>query len=121
MSIQLKCDAVNCVYNRGQLCSAEEIKVQGGQTTGGDDTFCGTFSSKSVGNFVSSMGNMNFSGSLKQMVSSEPVMDPKVHCNAVNCTYNSSEICHADHVAIRNESSHSAEETVCETFYPQMS
>ncbi|NMA68118.1 MAG: DUF1540 domain-containing protein, partial [Desulfitobacterium sp.] len=76
MSIQLKCDAVNCVYNRSHLCSAEKIEVQGGPTTSGDNTFCGTFASKSIGNFVSSLGNMNYSEALKQTISSEPVMDP---------------------------------------------
>ncbi|SHN87445.1 DUF1540 domain-containing protein [Desulfitobacterium chlororespirans] len=121
MSIQLKCDAVNCVYNRSHLCSAEEIEVQGGETTGGDATFCGTFNSKSLGNFVSSLGNMNYSGTLKQAVSAEPIMDPKIRCNAVNCTYNDQRYCHADQVEIRNEVSHTAEETECQTFYPKMS
>lgn len=121
MSVQLKCDAVNCVYNRSHLCSAEEIEVQGGETTGGDATFCGTFNSKSLGSFVSSLGNMNYSESLKQAVSAEPIMDPKIRCNAVNCTYNDQRYCHADQVGIRNEVSHTAEETECETFYPKMS
>lgn len=119
MSIQLKCDAVNCVYNRSRLCSAEAIEVQGGETIGGDATFCGTFSSKTVGNFMSSLGNMNYSEALKQVVSADPVMDPTVHCNAVNCTYNSGRMCHADQVEIRNEVSSSAEETECQTFYPK--
>lgn len=119
MSIQLKCDAVNCVYNRSRLCSAENIEVQGGQTMGGDATFCGTFNSKTVGNYMSSLGNMNYSESLKQVVSDEPVMDPMVHCTAVNCTYNSDKLCQADQVEIRNEVSSTAEETECQTFYPR--
>jgi len=120
MSVQLKCDAVNCVYNRSRLCSAEEIEVQGGQTAGGDATFCGTFSPKNLGNFISSLGNMNFSEAIKQTIAREPMMDPKIHCNAVNCTYNSNRLCNASQVEIRNENSHSAQETECETFSPQL-
>jgi hypothetical protein len=116
---QLKCDAQNCLYNQNQLCSAEEIKVQGGDTTGGSQTFCGTFNSKSVGNYVSSLGNMNYGGAIQQMVSSGEVMEPKVFCNAVNCTYNSEQICQADHVQIQNPTSSTAEQTECQTFYPR--
>lgn len=118
MSVQLKCDAVNCLYNRSRLCSAETIQVQGGQTMGGEATYCGTFSSKSFGNFVSSLGNMNYSEAAKQIVSGEEVMDPKVLCNAVNCVYNSDKECHADSVQIQNEVSQTAEQTECQTFRP---
>lgn len=85
---------------------------------GGRFTYCGTFSSKSLGNFVSSMGNMNYSGAMQQVLSDDIVMDPKVLCNAVNCTYNSEKTCQADHVQIQNEVSSTAEQTECQTFYP---
>jgi hypothetical protein len=119
MSIQLKCDAVNCLYNYGHLCSAEEIEVQGENTMGGRFTYCGTFSSKNLGNYVSSIGNMNYSGAMKQVVSDGQVMDPNVLCNAVNCVYNSEKHCQADHVEIQNEISSTAEQTECQTFYPR--
>lgn len=121
MSIQLKCEAENCLYNRSRLCSAEEIEVQGGNTMGGEATFCGTFSSKGLGNYVSSMGNMNYSSAMKQVFADDQVMDPKVRCNAVNCTYNSAKLCQADHVQIQNEVSSTAEQTECQTFIPAQS
>lgn len=119
MNNQLKCDAENCLYNRSHLCSAEEIEVQGGHTMGGRFTYCGTFSSKSLGNYVSSVGNMNYSGAIQQVISDDLVMDPKVLCNAVNCTYNSDKVCEADHVQIQNEVSSTAEQTECQTFFPR--
>lgn len=119
MSLQLKCNADHCLYNRSHLCSAETIEVQGGQTMGGDATFCGTFNSKELGNYVSSLGNMNYSGAAQQMFSGEPVMDPKVLCNAVNCVYNSEKLCQADAVQIQNEVSTTAEQTECQTFNPR--
>lgn len=119
MSIQLKCNAEHCLYNRNHLCSAEAIEVQGGQTQDGEATFCGTFSSKELGNYVSSLGNMNYSSAVQQMFSEEPVMDPKVLCNAVNCVYNSDKLCQADAVQIQNEVSSTAEQTECQTFNPR--
>ncbi len=114
----LKCEAENCLYNRNELCSAEAIEVQGGHTMGGRFTFCGTFSSKSLGNYVSSVGNMNYSGALQEVIS-DNVMDPKVLCNAVNCVYNSEKVCEADFVQIQNPVSSTAEQTECQTFYPR--
>jgi hypothetical protein len=119
MSIQLQCNAVNCLYNRDRLCSAEEIQVQGDHAMGSRFTFCGTFSSKNLGNYISSIGNMNYSSAVKQLVSNDHVMDPQVLCNAENCVYNSDKVCHAEAVQIQNEVSSTAEQTECQTFYPR--
>lgn len=119
MSIQLKCNATNCLYNANHLCAAEEIEVQGDHAMGSRFTYCGTFSSKDAGNYLSSIGNMNYSSAAKQLVSEGEVMDPKVLCNAVNCTYNSEKVCNADFVEIQNEVSSTAEQTECQTFYPR--
>lgn len=72
---KLKCSAVNCLYNYDALCSAETIKVQGEQAMGSGATFCGTFSSKSIGNYVSSITNMNYGGAAKQLFNTA-AMDP---------------------------------------------
>lgn len=115
---KLKCNAVNCLYNYNTLCSADEIKVQGEGAMGSSSTSCGTFNSRSLGNFVSSIGNMNYAGAAKQMFSNTR-MEPHVLCDAVNCTYNTNQICDADAVQIQNEVSTTAEQTECQTFYPR--
>lgn len=115
---KLKCNAVNCLYNYNTLCSADAIKVQGEAAMGSDSTFCGTFNSKSLGNYVSSIGNMNYGGAAKQMFSNT-TMEPQVLCDAVNCTYNTNQICNADAVQIQNAVSTTAEQTECQTFYPR--
>lgn len=115
---KLECNAVNCLYNYSTVCSADEIKVQGEQAMGSDATFCGTFSSKSVGNYVSSIGNMNYDGAAKQVLN-HTTMEPHVLCDAVNCTYNANKICNADAVQILNDVSTTAEQTECQTFYPR--
>lgn len=115
---KLKCKAVNCLYNYNTLCGADEIQVQGGHAMGGSLTFCGTFNTRNVGNYVSSIGNMNYDGAAKQIFSDHPAMEPKVLCNAVNCVYNADQICDADAVQIQNEVSSTAEQTECQTFKP---
>lgn len=115
---KLKCSAVNCLYNYDALCSAETIKVQGEQAMGSGATFCGTFSSKSIGNYVSSITNMNYGGAAKQLFNTA-AMEPHVLCDAVNCIYNANQLCNADNVQIQNEVSTTAEQTECQTFYPR--
>lgn len=119
MDNKLKCNATNCLYNYNSLCGAEEIHVQGGQAMAGQNTFCGTFNTRSLGNYVSALGNMNYDEAAKQMFSDHPMMEPKVLCNAVNCVHNSDQVCTADAVQIQNEVSTTAEQTECQTFYPR--
>ena len=119
MDNKLKCDAVNCVHNFNHLCAAEEIQIQGAHTMGGRFTYCDTFHSRSLGNYVSSLTNTNFNGVLNQFFTDEQVMAPKVLCNAVNCIYNSSNECEADNLQIVSEISTTAEQTECQTFYPR--
>ncbi|HVJ48798.1 DUF1540 domain-containing protein [Desulfitobacterium sp.] len=116
---KLKCKAVNCLHNYNTLCGADEIQVQGGQAMGGRATFCGTFNSRNLGNYVSSMGNMNYGGAAEQVFSDHPSMEPHVLCNAVNCAYNVEQKCDADAVQIQNEVSSTAEQTECQTFFPR--
>ncbi|WP_425801931.1 DUF1540 domain-containing protein [Desulfitobacterium sp. Sab5] len=115
---KLKCNAANCLYNYNTICSADEIKVQGGGTTSGDATFCGTFSTRGLGNYVSSITNMNYGGAAKQLLSNNR-MEPHVLCDAVNCTYNSDQICNANGIEILNDVASAAEQTECQTFYPR--
>lgn len=115
---KLKCNAVNCLYNYNTVCSADEIKVQGGSTTNGDTTFCGTFSTRDLGNYVSSITNMNYGGAAKQLFGNDQ-MEPHVLCDAVNCTYNSDKICNANGIEILNDVASIAEQTECQTFYPR--
>lgn len=116
---KLKCKAVSCLYNYNTSCGADEIKVQGEQATHGESTFCGTFNTRNVGNYVSSIGNMNYGGTAKQVLSDHSVMEPHVLCDAVNCVYNENQNCSADAVQIQNEVSSTAEQTECQTFFPR--
>lgn len=119
MEKKLKCNAVNCLYNYNSLCGADEIQVQGGHAMGGRFTYCGTFNTRSLGNYVSSIGNMNYDGAAQQMFNDHPMMEPNVLCNAVNCVYNADQQCTAVALQIQNEVSSTAEQTECQTFYPR--
>ncbi len=119
MENKLKCNAGSCVYNYNQLCSANEIKVQGPNTHDGDNTFCGTYENRGAGSFVSSIGNTNFSGALSEVTGGENSMAPSVSCSAHHCTYNQEEKCQASAVQILGFNSDSAKGTECQTFHPE--
>lgn len=119
MDNKLKCDAASCVYNYNQLCSANQINVQGADTQSGDNTFCGTYENRGAGSFVSSLGNTNYSGAFNQVTGEKGTMNPTVLCTAKNCTYNEDEKCEADKVNILGSDSPEAKGTECQTFSPQ--
>ena len=39
----VKCDAVNCIYNHERMCSAEAVQITGPHASTSDDTICETF------------------------------------------------------------------------------
>jgi hypothetical protein len=39
----IKCDAVNCIYNQERMCSAERIQIMGPHASSSRDTMCETF------------------------------------------------------------------------------
>ena len=115
----LECDASSCVYNYNQKCGANKIKVQGKGTMDGDNTFCGTFENKSLGNYISGLANANYLGALNQMTGNGGSLQPEVYCSAQNCTYNNQKVCTAPNVHILGFNSNVSETTECETFYPR--
>lgn len=118
MDNKLKCDATTCVHNFNHLCGASTIQVKGGNTTDGNNTFCSTYAIKSTGNYISELGNVNLTGSVSQLFSDNQVMEPKITCNAINCKYNSNEICTAGELKIMGPSSSAPQQTECKTFHP---
>lgn len=44
--LSVNCTAINCVYNRNELCYAKEIKIDGTKAKFYKDTFCSSFVNK---------------------------------------------------------------------------
>lgn len=42
-NVSLVCKAEECIYNKNQLCSLEEIQVSGGQVNIYSETYCASF------------------------------------------------------------------------------
>ncbi|WP_315114377.1 DUF1540 domain-containing protein [Clostridium intestinale] len=115
---KLGCSAMDCVNNISGLCSANVILVTGHDASSSSGTQCGTFAEKSFKNAVTSVGNTNYVGELKQMFSnnSEILMSPEVKCEARKCAYNKRGECSADNLVIFGPEARSSYGTACETF-----
>lgn len=98
MNHDLSCSATSCVYNGNQLCYAGNIKVDGRQAYSTGDTFCASYEDRSNSAMTNSMDD------------SKEVCPKDIHCEAVKCKYNDSELCKADNVHIN------ANNASCETF-----
>lgn len=44
--LSVNCEALNCIYNRNELCFAKEIKIDGTRAKEYKDTFCASFVNK---------------------------------------------------------------------------
>ena len=52
----LRCSAMTCVYNDGELCSKGDIKVGGSNAMTADETCCESFKERNEGSMSNSMG-----------------------------------------------------------------
>lgn len=105
---RLKCGAQNCIYNQNRYCSRNRIHVQGSQAIHEDETQCGTF--KACDN--ENMGALK----LEMAYIDESNEHLSINCDATNCKFNESELCHKDIVKISGISAKSRQDTSCESF-----
>lgn len=101
---ELKCQAVNCTYNKEKLCSKGDIMVGGKHADNVDDTCCESFAERraSLDSYASSLDH--------------PSKTISIDCEAVKCMYNSNYKCIADHVDIQGNKANTSTETACATF-----
>lgn len=98
----LVCSAQNCVYNNAMYCSRGDIKVGGEDAVVCQDTCCESFQERRREFAKSSAGS--------------PSTRIEIRCEARNCRYNDSCICHAEHVDISGAAACRCDETECVTF-----
>lgn len=96
----LRCTAVRCVYNKEELCSKGDIKVDGEQAMTSDETCCSSFQERT--------GTSNSTGCGCDTIC--------VKCSAHDCTFNKSEECHAGSIDIQGAKAETQDETCCGTF-----
>lgn len=98
----LVCSAQNCVYNNAMYCSKGDIKVGGENAQVCQDTCCESFQERRYDSAKSSVGT--------------PKTNIDIKCEAEQCKYNDSCVCHADHVDIAGAAACRCGETECVTF-----
>ena len=98
----LGCSVTNCTYNEDRLCCRREIKVGGKSARDCSDTCCCSYVEKGCGCAKNS--------------SMEPGKKTEIACDATNCTYNNSMVCHAPHVNVKTSKDVTHGETECASF-----
>ncbi|MFY9421559.1 MAG: DUF1540 domain-containing protein [Bacilli bacterium] len=43
LHLEVSCEAVNCIFNRREICHAQEIKIDGTRARKSAETFCSSF------------------------------------------------------------------------------
>ena len=103
MTTKLDCNVEHCAYNADHCCKRTDIEVKGENAKVSADTSCGSFApSGKAKNLV------NACGCAKQ--------DTQVHCDAVECMYNSDRMCHANHIGISGREADTMQDTECASF-----
>lgn len=121
MENRLKCHATTCMYNVERLCGADVVRVEGGDTHDGDDTFCSTYTLRDAQGLVSDAGSVRLNGFVNNTQAGPCVPEPKIECSAVNCRYNEDRLCFADELKVIGEDSKGPKQTECITFNPRYS
>jgi len=110
----LKCEALQCIYNRNYNCSARAIEIKGGRTENKDDTFCETFTRyQDAANEIAFMYSVSGETNLYNMGTNKL---PGVYCSAVECKYNEDQYCQVPSLKIGGLNAVLAEDTKCESF-----
>lgn len=114
----LMCSAVSCMYNINGLCSARNIHIGiKGISCNIEDTDCETYLNRNFKNTLRSIFNTNLMGEMKQITNSGGIeMSPEIICDAKQCSYNSGNICCANHVQIYGLKCEDSRCTKCEVF-----
>ena len=98
----LDCNVVNCTYNEDNCCRRQDVHVEGTQAKTPSETRCGSFAPKGCGCGTNSVG--------------APEKATNVLCEAVECKFNESKNCAAQHIGIAGGHADSVRETECGSF-----
>ncbi len=99
---ELGCCVNDCTYNDENLCCRDDIKVGGDDAHKACCTCCTSFREEGETTARNSCCSPNHKLDVK--------------CDAVNCRYNDSKICSADHIEVTHSSDTMHGETECSTF-----
>ena len=98
----LDCNVVNCTYNEDNCCKRKDIHVEGTQARTPSETSCGSFAPKGCRCGSNMVG--------------EAEKNTDVLCEAVQCRFNESKKCSAQHIGIAGGHADSNSETECGSF-----
>lgn len=98
----LDCSVTSCVYNEDKCCCKGDIKVEGQQAKKINETCCGSFKERNIGN----------ASNVEKHISKE--ID--VACEAYNCVFNENKKCSAEHIGIAGGDACNCGETECASF-----
>lgn len=101
----LECNVMNCANNKDNLCCKPNIQVSGPCACNPEQTCCSSFQEAN--------GTAQASSAY-----SVPNVAIEILCSAKNCTFNTDERCHADHISVSSEGSYPDTEskTKCASF-----
>ena len=99
----LDCDVINCVYNKDASCVRKNIEVEGDSARFASETCCGSFEQRR-------------SGCSTCNSTQEVCKDTDVTCEAVECRFNKSKKCSANHIGISGRHADNMRETECARF-----
>ena len=98
----LDCNVTSCLHNADNCCCKTAIMVDGGDAKKRQETCCGSFDEKKGEGFKN--------------LFKTPEKKLQVDCEAVNCVYNESRRCVAEHIGIAGGEAKEASHTECATF-----
>lgn len=98
----LDCTVTNCVYNDEKCCCKGDIEVKGESARKTEETCCGSFVERKVGQEKSAAG--------------QPTKGIDVSCEACKCEFNEDYKCSAKHIGIAGKNACSCSETECASF-----
>ena len=99
---KLDCNVTSCIHNADNCCCKSAILVEGENAKDICDTCCGSFAENKEGSF--------------RNLFKTPESRLEVDCEAVNCIYNESRHCVADHIGIAGDGAREASHTECASF-----
>lgn len=99
---KLDCNVVNCAYNEDSCCKRSNISVEGEDAHVSPETCCGSFALKGC----------NCASNAADCVCKET----EVACDAIECMYNRSKQCQANHIGICGRSASCCDQTECGSF-----
>lgn len=97
----LDCSVRNCLYNKDNSCSRDNIHVEGANARITEETSCKSFVERKD-------GAQNSTASADKATN--------VLCDATNCIYNEACHCDAEHIGIAGRDACHCQETECASF-----